>query len=97
MSAVQVGPIDDIAMVEPRRKRLGIPFALILLGGLLSVGIAGVGKPAKVHAATGDLAVTALVDGKPVHIGGPAIALLERQVSEHDQSFGKKAAGDSKP
>ena len=63
------------------RGRLSIPlFTILAMGFLAALGF-GSGKLAIAHTAPSNAAVTASVDGKPVPMGGPAIALLEQQFS----------------
>lgn len=63
----------------PVRRRLSIPFGAIVAIGLVGALVAGGGKPAIGRPTSEDPKITASIDGKPATIGGPAIALLERQ------------------
>ena len=63
------------------RTRLSIPVVAILTIGFVGALVFGGGKLANAHAAPTSAAVTASVDGKPVPMGGPAIALLEQHFS----------------
>lgn len=69
----------SLMVSNPGRRRPAIPVAAILAIGFLGALAVGGGKVALGPPASADAAVTASVDGKPVAMGGPAIALLEHQ------------------
>lgn len=84
-SACIAGSAASLNASEPARRLPNIPVAAILAIGVLGALAVGSGKVALGHPATADAAVTASVDGKPVAVGGPAIALLEHQFAAKSQ------------
>ena len=74
-----------------------IPVAAILAIGVLGALAVGSGKVTLGHPAIADAAVTASVDGKPVVMGGPAIALLEHQLAGTRVQQGPLAASTGQP
>lgn len=80
-----VTPADTALEAKPARKRLSIPFAVILSIGLGGALVAGVGKPGT-HRTADDAVV---IDGPAAQLGGPAIGLLERHVKLGPQSRGR--------
>lgn len=66
---------------RPVRKRLSIPFATIVAVGFAGALAVGSGRAASGHPAASNLVVSASVDGNPVQISGPAVALLQRKLT----------------
>lgn len=63
---------------RPVRKRLSIPFATVVALGFAGALMLGSGRAAIGHPTSDSRAVAAAINGNPVHISVPVIALLQR-------------------
>ncbi len=79
-------PLQENSALRPLRKRLSIPFATIVAIGFAWAVMIGGGKPGSAHPANVAGRVDASVNGKPVQIGGPAIAMLEQKLGSSNAS-----------
>lgn len=69
------------AKTIPQRNKLRIAFGLIIFVGLIGALLVGGGKHVKFHPVVDSALLSASLDGKPVHIGGSWIAMIERRAS----------------
>lgn len=62
------------------RKRLSIPVIAIVSIGFVGALALGDGRPSEARTKPAPTAISASIDGQPVQVSGPAIAMLEQQV-----------------
>lgn len=73
---------------RPIRKRLSIPFATIVAVGFAGALVLGSGRAATGQPSPNNQRLTASIDGTPVQISGPEIALVQRAVATSNAQQG---------